>query len=103
MVHVHISILMVHVHISILMVHVHISILTVHVHISILMVHVSMCIGNYCRPMYIASTNEEEPDGHLPVALELQEHIEPLLIVSQILQLSVYLYNHTTMNHNSYS
>ena len=33
--------------------------------------------------MYIATTNYNEPDGHIPVALELQEHIEPLLIVSK--------------------
>lgn len=32
--------------------------------------------------MYIASNNNEEPDGHLPVARELQEHVEPLLVVS---------------------
>lgn len=32
--------------------------------------------------MYIATTNYNEPDGHMPVALELQEHIEHLLIVS---------------------
>ena len=31
--------------------------------------------------MYIATTNYDEPDGHMPVALELQEHIEPLLLV----------------------
>lgn len=32
--------------------------------------------------MYIASTNDGGSDSHLGVARELQEHIEPLLIVS---------------------
>jgi len=32
--------------------------------------------------MYVASTDEDWPDGHLPVAESLQESLEPLFNVS---------------------
>ena len=36
------------------------------------------------RPMYVASTDDNWPDGHLPVAELLQESLEPLFIVSLV-------------------
>jgi hypothetical protein len=46
------------------------------------------------RPMYIATTNYNEPDGHMPVALELQEHIEPLLIENKV-DLALWAHHHS--------
>ena len=44
--------------------------------------HPTACMLHKSRPMYVASTDEDWPDGHLPVAESLQESLEPLFNVS---------------------
>ena len=52
------------------------------------------------RPMYIASSDDNYPDGHLPVAAELRNAIEPLLKVHHGMSL---VYSDLSLNDDTMS
>ena len=58
-----------------------------------------------CRPMYIASSDYVEPDGHQPVAQSLRDSLEDLLYVrdrvNMLLLPSFSLFNTHTHTHST--
>jgi hypothetical protein len=54
--------------------------------------------ANFHRPMYISSTNNDEPGGDQPVAALLRQHVEPLFLDAGGAPVDLVLHGH----HHSY-